>query len=267
MFDTQSAAAWWSKPAHEIAEIADRDGSILLIPVGSIEQHGYHLPVATDTLLVDAVVRAAAEEVSGDLPVLVAPPVWSGYSPHHLAFGGTFTLEFDTLLSALEELADSALDNGFDALAFVNGHGGNISLISGVTTTVGREHPETEVLGLTYFQLAEPFVDDVRESELGGMGHGGEFETSLMLHFHPETVRTDRLEGELLDEPYDQGLKDLFAGGPLGVYRPFDEYSESGAIGAPELASADKGRELAGGIISSLATLLHDIHERNRDTR
>jgi creatinine amidohydrolase len=62
-------------------------------------------------------------------------------------------------------------------------------------------------------------------------------------------------------------LKDLFAGGPLGVYRPFDEYSDSGAIGAPELASADKGRELAAEIVSLLATLLHDIHERNRDTR
>lgn len=266
MFDTPSAAAWWSKPADAIADIGDRDGSVLLVPVGSIEQHGYHLPVATDTILVDAVTNAAAEEVVDELPVLVAPPVWLGYSPHHLAFGGTFTLEFGTLLSVLEELADAALENGFDALLFVNGHGGNIPLIGAVTSIVGRAHPAVEVLGLTYFQLAEPFVDDVRESEVGGMGHGGELETSLMLHFHPEFVDTDRLEGELLDEPYEQGLKDMFASGPLGVYRPFEEYSESGAIGSPDRASAEKGQELAEGITASLAALIHEIHERNRNT-
>lgn len=265
MFNTSSAAAWWSKPADEIVAIGDRDGSILLVPVGSIEQHGYHLPVATDTILVDAVTHAAAEAVVDELPVLVAPPVWSGYSPHHLAFGGTFTLEFETALSVLEELADAALENDFDALVFVNGHGGNIPLIGAVTSTVGRRHPAVEVLGLTYFQLAEPFVDDVRESEVGGMGHGGEFETSLMLHFRPELVREDRLDGEPLDEPYEQGLKDLFAGGPLGVYRPFEAYSESGAIGNPELASAAKGAELAAGLTASMASLLREIHERNRD--
>lgn len=266
MLDRLSATSWWSKPASEISRIGDRDGSILLLPVGSIEQHGHHLPVATDTVLVESITRTAADAVAEAVPVLVAPPVWSGYSPHHLAFGGTFTLEFDTLMSVLEELADAALDNGFDALVFINGHGGNVPLIGGVTSTVGTTHPEAEILGLTYFTLAEPFVDDLRDSELGGMAHGGEFETSLMLHFCPELVRTDRLEGEMLDEPYEQGLKDLFASGPLGVYRPFEAYSESGAIGSPEQASAEKGQELAEGITTSLATLLREIHDRNQSS-
>lgn len=264
MLATKSVAAWWSKTADEISRLGEEDGSILLLPVGSIEQHGKHLPVATDTLLVEAVATAAAEEVPDDLPILVAPPCWAGYSPHHLSFGGTFTLKAPTMQSLLSELADSALGNGFDALMFVNGHGGNIPHIGVVTSTVGERHPEAEILGVTYFQLAEPFVDEIRESEVGGMSHGGEFETSLMLHFYPELVRTGRFDAEPLDEPYDQGLDDMFQGGPLGIYRRFEAYSDSGAIGAPELASAEKGEELATGLITSLGSIITEIHERHR---
>lgn len=264
MFGEPSRASWWSRTAEEIREVAQRDGSVLVLPVGSIEQHGRHLPVATDTILVDSVARLAADRVEADLPLLVAPPVWSGYSPHHLAFGGTLTLDFETLLAVLEELADSALENGFDALLLLNGHGGNMALVSGATSLIGRTHPESEVLGLTYFQLAQEFVDDIRESEPGGMAHGGEFETSLMLHLLPELVHEDRVGGEPLDEPYDLGLADLFEGGPLTVYRPFEVYSETGGIGRPELASAEKGRRLADRLAEELASLLTDIHRRNR---
>lgn len=264
MFDTPSAASWWSRTAAEIAALADRDGSVLVLPIGSIEQHGPHLPVATDTILVEAVARAAAQRVDDELPLLVAPPVWSGYSPHHLSFGGTLTLEFETLLHVLEEVAASALDNGFDALLLLNGHGGNAALVDGATATVGRAHPDAEVLGLTYFRLAAPLVDDVRDSDPGGMAHGGEFETSLLLHFRPELVREAAVEGEPLEEPYELAHDDMFAGGPLSVYRPFEAYSAAGAIGAPELASAEKGRELADFLAQELASLLRDVHRRNR---
>jgi creatinine amidohydrolase len=83
-------AAWASQPYGDVVELAERDGSLLVVPVGSLEQHGYHLPVATDTLLVDAVANDAAEAT--DAPVLVSPPVWTGLSPHHLPFGGTPSL-------------------------------------------------------------------------------------------------------------------------------------------------------------------------------
>ena len=91
----------------EIADIAKRDGSILMVPVGSIEQHGHHMPVGTDTLLVDAVANLGAELVSDDVPLLVSPPVWTGYSPHHMGFGGTVTLDHDDLLTILEGIAES----------------------------------------------------------------------------------------------------------------------------------------------------------------
>lgn len=256
--------AWAGKTYQEVKEIANQDGSVLIIPVGSIEQHGYHMPVSTDTILVDAVAHLAAERVVDDVPILVTPPVWSGYSPHHMPFGGTVTLEHDDMLGIIEELADAALDNGFDSLLLLNGHGGNDSLISSATSTIGTDHPKTEVLGLTYFQLAASFIDNIRDSELGGMGHAGEFETSLMLHLRPELVKEDLMEGTNMDEPYPQGIDDLVAGGPLSVYRDFTEYSDSGAIGDPTLASAEKGEQILDRLCDEVADILSQMHKRNK---
>lgn len=248
-------------PAPEISEIAGADGSILIVPVGSIEQHGEHLPVATDTILVSEVVSAAVERLD-DVPVLTTPAVWSGYSPHHLSFGGTLSGEFSTLQSLLLEIGTTGLGNGFDAILFVNGHGGNSALIDSSVSELGIDQPDAEVLGLTYFELATGFIDEIRDSKPGGMAHGGEFETSLLLHLYPELVGDDR-PAEYLDEPYDLGETDLHEGGPLAVYRSFEEYSASGAIGDPSVASADKGAQLLEKLANELATCLGDIHRRN----
>lgn len=261
-----SPVGWLSKPYSDIVDTAEEDGSILVIPVGSLEQHGHHLPVATDSLLVEAVAHAGAERVHESVPVLVTPTVWSGRSPHHLPFGGTASVETTTLLSALSDIAETTLENGFDALLFLNGHGGNMSVISDAVTEVGDSHPDREILGLTYFHLVESVIEDVRESDVGGISHGGELETSLMLHLHPELVERDRIEGTRRDEPYESGRQDLFADGPLAVYRTFDEYSRSGAIGAPELATADKGRQLFEHLDTELGKLLHEIHTQNSES-
>jgi len=246
VYDTigSQSASWAGKTSPEITETAARDGSVLVLPVGSIEQHGSHMPVGTDTILVDAVAHRSAERVRQEVPLLVTPPIWSGYSPHHMSFGGTITLEHDDMVDIVEQIVDSALENGFDGLLLLNGHGGNGSLISSATSIIGTEHPEVEVLGLTYFQLASSFIEQIRDTELGGMGHAGEFETSLMLYLRPELVQEELIEGTDMDEPYPQGTKDLLAGGPLSVYRDFSEYSESGAIGDPTVASAEKGERI-----------------------
>lgn len=266
VYDTigRQAAAWAGKTYADIKEIASADGSILIVPVGSIEQHGNHMPVGTDTILVDAVAHLAARRVQDEVPVLVTPPVWSGYSPHHMPFGGTITLEYDDMLDILEDICATALDNGFDSLLLINGHGGNASLVSSATSTIGTQHPHVEVLGLTYFQLAAEFIDEIRDTELGGMGHAGEFETSFMLHLRPELVKEEEMEGTNMDEPYPQSIEDLVAGGPLSVYRDFTEYSESGAIGDPTGASAEKGAKIYELLGDELEPILEQMHERNQ---
>jgi len=257
-----SDVSWAAKPYPEILDIAAADGSILVVPVGSLEQHGYHLPTTTDAALADAVAQLGAERIADTIPILVSPVVWSGFSPMHLdSFQGTLSLQFEHLLGALEDIGATGLDNGFDALLFVNGHGGNGPAIDAAVAKLGSSHPSTEVVGLTYYHLAAEFADDVRESDAGGMSHGGEFETSLMMHLYPELVREDRIEGWApRDMPYDHAAPDLTESGPINVYRSSDQYSDSGAEGDPSVASAETGEAIYELIGDELETLLRDLH-------
>lgn len=260
---TPSNHSWGDRTYADITTIGEQAGSILVLPIGSIEQHGPHLPVATDTILVDAIASLGAERVEGDVPILTLPPFWSGYSPHHLEFGGTVSLEFDHMLAVIEDIADTALENGFDALILVNGHGGNKALLSAAVSTIGVENGDVEVLGLTYFELAASFIDEVRDTDVGGMAHAGEFETSLLLYLRDDLVDTDAIDGTYLEEPYDLALSDLHEGEPLAVYRGFEEYSASGAIGDPSRASASKGERIYELLGDELESLIREVHERN----
>jgi creatinine amidohydrolase len=253
--------SWFHQPFEHIDSTAARPGSILLVPVGSVEQHGRHLPVGTDTMLVGSVASETARRVTDEIPFMVAPPVWSGHSPHHTSLGGTLSVQHRTLLALLEDICETGMQYGFDGLAILNGHGGNKPTVGSLTSTVGETLTEAEVLGLTYFDLAAPFVDEYRDSETGGMSHGGEFETSLMLHRYPDLVGDDR-PATPHDEPYALGLQDMFDGGLVSVYRDFETYSESGAIGDPALASAAKGEALFDAVCNELDELIESMHTR-----
>ncbi|NLV15237.1 creatininase family protein [Haloarcula argentinensis] len=264
LYDTigRKESEWAGMTASQIRDVGEQPGSVLVIPVGSVEQHGDHLPVITDTLLVEAMVDTAIERLD-DVPVVVTPPVWSGFSPHHLSFGGTLSLEFAHLRATLEDIAHAGIQNGFDAVLFVNGHGGNSSLIDAVVSTVGAD-TDAEVLGTTYFQLASDRIEEVRTTETGGMAHGGEFETSLMLTLRPDLVGDPAVrDGEPMDEHYRWGGQDLLDGGNVAIYRSFDEYSTSGAVGTPKQASAETGERIRSVIGDELAALMTAIHEHN----
>lgn len=255
---------WATRSYPEITEVAETDGSILVLPVGSVEQHGHHLPVSTDTILVDEVSNAGVDRVADELPVLTLPPIWAGYSPHHVPFGGTVTVSFERLRGYIEDVVTSATQYGFDAVLLINGHGGNNALLSTLVNTIGVNNPELEVLGVTYFSLAATFIDEIRESPIGGIAHGGEFETSLMLYLCSELVDEDEFETVIRDEPYDHAGREMFDGGPLSVYRSFTEYSETGSIGQPELASAEKGEAIFELLGDELERLFRQIHDEVR---
>jgi creatinine amidohydrolase len=258
-------AAWAGKTYGEIAEVADRDGSILVQPVGSVEQHGPHLPVSTDTICADALAHEGASAVADEIPVIVAPALWAGTSPYHVSFPGRLDVTFTTLVEFYEELAASALETGFDALVILNGHGGNHNAVGGASKAIGLDHPDVEVLAMTYFGLAAAFVEEIRDSEPGGMNHAGELETSLMLHLRPDLVREDLVDGTHLDEPYTHAYDDMFVSGPLSVHRLEEEYSENGAVGDPQYASAEKGAEIFERLREEMELLLGEIHEETSE--
>jgi len=258
-----SDVSWAAKPYPEIRDIAAEDGSLLVVPVGSLEQHGHHLPTVTDSALADAVARLGAERVADRVPILTTPVVWSGHSPMHLdSFGGTLSLTLEQMLGVLDGVGRTGVENGFDGLLLVNGHGANGPAIDGAVSRLGSSYPSVEVAGLTYYHLVSDFADDVRESDTGGMSHGGELETSLMLHLFPELVQMDRIgEWEHRDMPYRHAAPDMTESGQINVYRSSDRYSESGVEGDPTVASAETGEEIFEHVGDELEALLSEMHE------
>ena len=116
---------WDHLPAPAIREIAARPGALAVLPVGSLEQHGPHLPTITDTVSAHETSVAAAEIAAKEIPVVVLPGLWTGMSEHHLPFGGTISLNFAEFSGVIRGIVRSLRAEGFGRLLIVNGHGGN----------------------------------------------------------------------------------------------------------------------------------------------
>lgn len=166
-----------------------RDGAVLLMPVGAIEQHGPHLPVWTDTLIACEVAERAARLVEGETDVMVTPPLSFGSSQHHLPFGGTLSLRSTTLLAVLMDLGRSAVSSGFRRIFFINGHGGNDELVQVAARDLALELP-VHTASISWWNLVAPVV---RESSLDAAharipGHAGAFETAVVASLLPHLV-------------------------------------------------------------------------------
>ncbi len=166
---------WSQMTRAEITAARDR-GALVIIPTGSIEQHGDHLPVETDSLLSAAVAEMAAARIT-EVEVIVAPVVSFGFTPHHLSWPGTISLRLDTYLSMLRDVARSVLDAGFPRAIFVNGHGGNSAPLRAL---VGEMITDGHAVGMVdYFAPSFETMVGLLKGTLPRPGHACEQETVL----------------------------------------------------------------------------------------
>ncbi|MFB4309491.1 mycofactocin biosynthesis peptidyl-dipeptidase MftE [Actinomadura sp. GTD37] len=211
-------------------------GPLVLVPVGSTEQHGPHLPLSTDTLIAQAVAERAAGALGPhpDRPVLVAPPIPYGASGEHAGFPGTVSIGHEALRAVLVETVRSlALWAG--RIVFVNGHGGNVATLGAAVAVMRSEGHDAAWTGC-----------DVP----GGDPHAGFTETSIMLHLAPHLVRPfDGVAGDT--RPLGELMPDLLARGVRAV-------SPSGVLGDPAGASAEEGREILASAAASAARRIGD---------
>ncbi|WP_143639039.1 MULTISPECIES: creatininase family protein [unclassified Streptomyces] len=212
---------------------------VAVLPVGSFEQHGPFLPLATDTLVACAVAR----EIAGAYPVHLLPPVTIGCSHEHADWPGTVSVSAVTLHAVVRDIADSLRRSGVEALVVVNAHGGNYVLGNVVQEASARGER------MALFPAAEDWEAarqraGVLTSLLTDM-HAGEIETSILLHAHPEVVRPGY---ESADFTADDRRHLLTVG--------MSAYTGSGVIGRPSLGSAEKGKELLAGLAESFGALL-----------
>jgi creatinine amidohydrolase len=211
-----------------------RAGAVCLLPVGSLEQHGEHLPVGTDSLLVEVVARRAAEAASRD--VLVAPTVWTGLSPHHVRLGLTVTLEPELALALTRSIVAS-LRGWFDRVVIVNGHGGNRGWLEALGLV-------DACLVVNYWELVDPaLLRELFPVDLGSIGHAGQAETSAMLAVLPALV------GETSGQAFEpiERENDAFRLPDMGA---------SGVLGDPSAADAAAGERFLAEAVTALARLL-----------
>jgi len=203
-----------------------RNWSIVL-PVGSIEQHGPHLPLDTDSVLVEAI----AEEVGDMTEVLVLPALVYSVSEEHMDFPGTLTLKPETFKDTVKDIAGSLLAQGFSRLHILNYHGGNKEHLTALL-------PELESMGLRVC------IHGVL-GRVGKFDHAGEVETSLMLFLFPDRVRTEK-------------IKEFEYKVPKGADWRTVDYAKEGVIGDATKASAEKGLEYFKKIVSELVKEIED---------
>ncbi|MCA9085802.1 MAG: creatininase family protein [Planctomycetaceae bacterium] len=209
----------------------------VVFPIAALEQHGHHMPVFTDSLLLGEVIRRIQQRPVASR-LLFAPLMWLGNSHHHMDMPGTLSASPRLYLDLLKNLAGNFLQHGFRRIAFINGHGGNTTPSQQALFELRQEFRDRRdllLVSLTYWDSAKP-ADTLNGLTQTEMGHAGEWETSMMLAIRPELVHGN--PEDVSEVPFGRGA----APGYRGWTMP--DRSIPGHIGCPADATATKGEAL-----------------------
>ncbi len=250
--DRSGSLSWAEMTAAEVVSSA-REDAILIVPVGSTEQHGPHLPSGVDTVLASAVASSVAARLrQASVPAIVAPSLPLGLAEHHMALGGTITLDDSTFRAVLGCVVRSAARQGFRRIVLLNGHGGNIHALASSAAAMSEEL-DLPVVAATYWLAAADAFAGILETQ-DNVLHACEAETAMMMAVAPELVRGDRI----VDAVPPQGPVDPVERPGIVHRRPFGWYTPTGVLGDPRRASPEKGRALIDAASSVLAESLAD---------
>lgn len=245
----------------EVAEYLEHD-DIALIPVGSVEQHGPHLPLMTDSAEAIAVVEGVMERAR----VVSTPPVWFGWSPHHMGYPGSLTVRPEILIGLVEDLAYSLIYHGFKKIVIVNGHRvANLPWMEIAATRI-RNRTGAYIAVTDVAMIAVQEIGAILEGELGSIGHGCESETSFMLHKYPDLVDMSKATKRLHEyDPkfvtsYTSMETRVMTRNPVSVRSTPEEArrqnGDYGHRGDPTLATADKGRRIYEAIVNNMVEFI-----------
>ncbi len=232
---------------------------IFVVPLGSLEQHGPHLPLFTDSLIIsDIAVRV--EELRSDKIVLL-PVQWLGHSPHHRRFG-CVSLDLIPYVEMIRGICRSLIDIGARKILLLNGHGGNDIPCKAAQRELKSEFASMDDLYIayaTYWNLAAERFAQIRSSAMGGMGHACEMETSVLLAKHAELVDMGKATHDGPSAEMGYRTLDMLQTPPFSLINEFDEISDSGVIGSPELATAEKGALFLDAAVQAVVSMLDEM--------
>ncbi|MEM4250756.1 MAG: creatininase family protein [Candidatus Bathyarchaeia archaeon] len=233
---------------------------IVLVPVGSFEQHGRHLPLATDSIIVHEVTRIVAERINLEFPVLIAPLIPLGKSTEHASRAGTISLDGDVLGELLLSVCRSLVRDGFKKIVFINGHGGNVSLLTSMLREI-RE--ETGAFTASIYLYSEDLLgDSVSSFKELDMFHACVLETSFMMVLRPELVHLEKASKDIPQKFTQQyGYKHLLLSRKGGIEFSWliDDLSRSGVVGDPTKATPETGRAVLESLIEKICEVLREV--------
>jgi len=242
---------WQELLRHELLAALEQR-PVVIVPVGSVEQHGPHCPQDVDISIPYHLALRTADAID-DFPVIVAPPQLLGFTHYNMGEVGTITLRLETFIDVLCDIARSIWANGFHRIVLLNGHGGNEAPTWAASVKLAEE--DVWALALTYWNMAPDELRAWSEADEGGIGHGGEWETSLQLHLREGLVDMSLAVKDEWRVPFSEDVQ---------RYAWFPERRremEHGVMGDPFTASAEKGKRLCAVLVERLTALCREYHE------
>ncbi len=247
---------------QQIEAMPDREKVVLIQPLGSIEQHGYHLPLIVDIAISTALIGKTLAELPPEVKVFSLPPLPYGKATEHLDFPGTISLSTNTLTSLLFDVCESVYRSGFRKLILWNSHGGQPQILELVARDLRHQYRDLWVFPFFSWRVPEMklLAEELFTAEENLLGiHGGDAETSLMLAIMPDRVLFDRgiCEYPKLNQTY------LSIEGDLPIPWVTKDLSQTGTIGDPTTASREKGEKILATLVSAWQKILIEVFEYN----
>lgn len=226
----------------------------VILPLGSLENHGWHLPFATDALTAHKLALEIAERVP---KTAVLPPLNYGASDHYRQFSFTVSLQFDTEVAVLKDILESVWREGIRKVFIMNGHDGNIAPIEIASRAVKVAHPEMKIVSLdAWWNLVRDVLPADFFEVWDGLGHAGEGETSMGLALFPELCDPSKAAGVVPDLPPYVDIK-----------WTFNELTNTGASGDPTKGSREKGLKMRAALVDTVVGILRDLDAKDWDYR
>ncbi|HET6485586.1 MAG TPA: creatininase family protein [Spirochaetia bacterium] len=236
------------------ADFRQKPFDTVILPLGSLESHGGHLPFGTDALTAYLLALDIAARLSR---VAVLPPVNYGVSEHYKDFSFTVTLGFETQSAVIRDILESVYREGIRKVFIMNGHDGNISPIEIASRSAKVAHPDFKIVSLdAWWMMIGDLLPKGFFEVWNGLGHGGEGETSICLELFPELCDPSKAAGVVPQLPKNLDVKWLFK-----------ELTNTGATGDPTRGSAAKGKKMRQVLVDAMVEALKDLDQRGWDWR
>ncbi|EDX83897.1 creatininase subfamily [Synechococcus sp. PCC 7335] len=242
----------------QIRDLPDKANTLIIQPVGAIEQHGPHLPIIVDTVIATSIIGKALHQLDDAIAAYALPPLYYGKSNEHSQFPGTIALSAQTLTAVLMETAESIYHAGFRKLLLVNGHGGQPQILEIVARDLRVQHDDLMIFPLFVWGVPHRVAEIVGQTEYDEGIHAGDIETSVLLALLPEQVKMAAAVREF-PKAFPPGSL-LSLEGNLPMAWTMKDLSRSGVVGDATAATSEKGEAILNSVSAGWVKVFEEIY-------